>query len=156
MPDLVISKDATGKLSGLSEKGRRAYDKFRKVVSELPVGHTLKFSYKLPRSARHHAYFFAKLQGLYERQERFEDVERLLQWIKVGAGYADFMPTSEGVVAVAQSIAWESLEEQDFIEFHRAATDFLYTERALGYLWPHMTYEQAYKAIDRWHRDYTT
>lgn len=155
MADVVIYKDETGRMVGLGEKGRRAFEKFERKVQELEVGETMKFSYALPRSRPHHGFFFAKLTGLLERQERFNTKEELLEWIKVGAGHVDFMPGALGeLVAMPRSINWITLEEQDFIEFHRAMNDFLWTEHAMAYLWPHLRFEHAYLCIDHWHRDF--
>ena len=81
MPELVIVKDSTGQLEGLGEKGRRAWLKFRKVVSELEPGETMEFSYRLPRSPQHHKFFFARLQALFVRQEAFENVVHLLTFL---------------------------------------------------------------------------
>lgn len=161
MSELVIVKGEDGKLQGLGEKGRRAYEKFRKKVAELEVGETLKFSYKLPRSPGHHRFFFGKLAGmkgipgLLARQEVFEDLDHLLEWLKVGAGHVDFLPGPGGVmVAIPRSIAWDQLEEQDFIEFTRAMNDFLWTDYAQATLWPHLSDEQRHACIESWHRDF--
>ena len=139
MPDLVVYRGEDGKLQGLGEKGRRAWEKFRRVVEGLEVGETMGFSYRLPRSPNHHRFFFARLAELFARQERFDDDERLLEWLKVGAGFVDLMPGPDGaLVAVPKSISWVTLDEQGFIEVHRAIRDFLMTPRAQEYLWPHL------------------
>ena len=139
MPELIVYRGDDGKLQGLGEKGRRAWEKFRRVVEGLEVGETMGFSYRLPRSPQHHRFFFARLAELFARQERFDDDERLLDWLKVGAGYADLMPGPDSsLVAMPRSISWVALDEQGFIEVHRAIRDFLMTPRAQEYLWPHL------------------
>lgn len=139
MPELIVYRDEQGKLQGHGAKGRRAWDKFRRVVSGLEPGETMGFSYRLPRSPQHHRFFFARLAELFERQERFDDEDRLLEWLKVGAGFVDLMPGRDGVlVAIPRSIAWVALDEQGFIEVHRAIRDFLMTPHAQGFLWPHL------------------
>lgn len=153
MPDLIICKDNTGQLEGFGEKGRRAWLKFRKTVAELEPGETMEFSYRLPRSPQHHKFFFARLQVLFERQEAFEDVERLLTFLKVGAGLVDFMPSPRGLVAVPQSIAWVNLDEQQFVEATRAIRDFLWTDVAQAALWPHLSEQRRYQMVEQWHRE---
>jgi hypothetical protein len=154
MPDLVIFKDETGRLSGWGEKGRRAYDKFRKLVAELTPGEMLHFHYRLPRSPQHHRFFFARLAALFERQERFETVEHLLEWLKVGAGHVDLLPGKDGTpVAIPKSIAWHNLDEQGFIEFTRAMNDFLWTHYAQEALWPHLDERQRHAMVDQWFRE---
>ena len=65
------------------------------------------------------------------------------------------MPGRDGIpVAIPKSIAWHNLEEQEFIEFHRAMNDFLWTPHAQAALWPHLDATKRYVCIDRWHRDF--
>jgi len=155
MADVIIFKDESGRMAGLGEKGRRAWEKFCKRLAELEVGETMKFSYALPRSGVHHRYFFAKITGLLERQEQFDTVDALLEWLKVGAGHVDFMPGARGeLIAMPKTIAWHRLEEQDFIEFHREVNDFLWTPHAMAYLWPHLSHEHQYQCIEHWHLDF--
>ncbi len=157
MTELVITKGQDGKLEGLGEKGRRAYSKFRDMVDGLAVGETVWFAFRLPRSPQHHRYFFKKITGLFERQELFQDFDRFMDWLKVGAGFCELLPgPGNQLVAIPKSLAWEKLEEQDFTEFHRALTDFLWTEQPQAALWPQLTAEQRYVMVDRWHRDFQT
>jgi len=155
MSRMVLVRAEDGRLAGLGEKNRRGYEKFKRVISGLEVGETLAFEYRLPRSPNHHKFFFKKLTSLFDRQERFGDFERLLDWLKVGAGWADLLPGQDGIpVAIPKSIAWDNLDEQDFIEFHRAMNDFLWTEPAQAALWPHLQAGKRYVCIDQWHRDF--
>lgn len=155
MPELVIFRNGRGKLEGFGEKGRRAFAKFQKIVSELDFGETLHFSWRMPRSPQHHRFFFAKMTGLFERQERFDDFERLLDWLKTGAGYCDLLPGHDGVpCAIPKSIAWHNLDEQSFIETHKAIVDFLWQPYAQTVLWPHLDDDQRYACVDSWHREF--
>jgi len=152
--ELIIFKNEQGKFEGFGEKGRRAWMKFLKVVGEMAPGETLGFTYKLPRSPRHHRFVFARLAALAERQSTFEDLEHLLVFLKVGAGFVEFMPGPDGrLVAVPKSIAWASLEEQDFIEVKRRIWDFLWTDAAQLALWPHLGREQRYSMVEQWDRE---
>lgn len=150
MPDVIVYRDENGKLAGLGERDRRAFDKFKRRVESLEPGEMLHFSYRLPRSPQHHRFFFARMDGLLARQERFDDREKLIDWLKVGAGHAELLPGLDGVpVAVPRSIAWERLEEQEFIEVHRAIVDFLWSPHAQAYLWPHLSADQRYEAMSQ-------
>ena len=153
MPELIIFKNSAGQLEGFGDKGRRAWQKFRKVVAELEPGETIEFGYHLPRSRRHHRFFFARLQALLERQEAFTDLDHLLTFLKVGAGLVDFMPRSSGLAAVPKSIAWVSLDEQQFVEATRAIQDFLWTDAAQAALWPHLSEQRRYQMVEQWARE---
>lgn len=150
MPDVVLLKDGTGKLDGLGERDRRAWGKFRRLIRDMRPGETVEFSYRLARSPQHHRFFFARLQALLERQESFADLDRLLAFLKVGAGFVDFMPSPIGLVAVPKSIAWANLEEQQFAEVVRAIWDFLWTEAAQIALWPHLGEQGRYQMVKQW------
>ena len=149
MPELIVYRDDSGQLMGLGEKGRRAWAKFTRRVGELEPGEMLTFSYRLPRSPQHHRFFFARIAKLVDRQERFDDISPLLEWLKVGAGHCELLPGPDGVpCAIPKSIAWDRLEEQEFIEVHRAITDFLWTPYAQAYLWPHLSEAQRYAMVE--------
>lgn len=151
MPELLVFKDETGKLAGWGERGRRAYEKWRKLVVGLEPGEMLHFVYRLPRSPRHHRFFFARLAELHAMQERFEDVDHLLEFLKVGAGHVEFIPGRDGqLVALPKSIAWHNLDEQGFIEFTRAMNDFLWTDYAQAVIWPQLDDEQRHGMVACW------
>lgn len=151
MPEIVIFKDDTGRLCGWGEKGRRAYAKWRHIVRSLEPGEMAHFAYRLPRSGRHHRFFFARLAELFGRQETFEDADRMLDWLKVGAGHVDMLPGIDGhPVAIPRSINWASLDEQGFIEFTRAMNDFLWTPHAQAVLWPHLNEQQRHDQVQQW------
>lgn len=154
MVDCVIVKDETGHLSGLGETNRRRYEKFKRVVTGLVPGETVQFSYRLPRSPQHHRYVFARLQALFERQESFADLEHLLVFLKVGAGFVEFMPGPNGqLVAVPKSIAWERLDEKEFTEVRESIWQFLWTKPAQQALWPHLSPDRRYAMVDQWVRE---
>jgi hypothetical protein len=153
MPDVLIVKSDTGHLSGLSAKDHRAYQKFKSVVTGMEPGETMQFSYRLPRSPQHHRYFFARVNDLLGRQEVFSDLDHLMIFLKVGAGFVDFMPGPDGqLVAVPKSIKWIELDEKEFTEVRMAMWDFLWTEQAQAALWPHLGADQRYACVDSWSR----
>ena len=155
MTSMVIYRAEDGKLAGFGERGRRAWLKFVKKVAELEIGETLSFSYVLPRSPVHHSFVFLQMTGLFERQEQFSDIERFLDFLKIGAGFVDYYPGQNGVfVALPKSIAWHKCCEQDFIEFHKSVSDFLWAPYAQAVLWPHLNDAQRYDCIDNWHREF--
>lgn len=151
MPECIVMKDNTGKLAGLDDTSRRRYEKFKRVVMGLEPGETMLFSYRLPRSPQHHRYVFARLQALFERQESFADLEHLMVFLKVGAGFVEFLPGPNGqLVAVPKSIAWERLDEKEFTEVREAIWQFLWTKPAQQALWPHLSPERRNAMVEQW------
>lgn len=149
MSHVTIIRNSQGKLQGLDEKGQRAYAKWRRLVENLEIGQTLTFSYRMPRSPKHHRLFFAKLQSLLARTEAFTDLDKLRYWLVMGAGYADFVPGLDGKPnAIPRSIDFDSMDEADFSELHHAIDNFLWTSRAQETLWPHLNAEQRYRCVE--------
>lgn len=152
MANVVVTKGEDGKLVGLGDKGGRAWRRFLAMVDRLEIGATLQFSYWEPRAPGHHRAFFRMLNALFERQEQFIDVDHLRAWVTVGAGEAEFMPGPAGrMVAFPKSIAWHKLDEAEFTELARKVQDFLWTEPAQRWLWPHLSAEEAYQMVDTMH-----
>ncbi|WP_120967870.1 DUF1367 family protein [Comamonas sp. lk] len=149
MSRLVITKGMDGKLCGLDEKGQRAYNKFKAVVAGLLPGQTLGFTFRVPRSPQHHAFFFLKLQKLLERTEEFADLDKLRAWVILGAGYADFVPGLDGKPnAIPKSMDFDNMDEAEFSELHRAVDAFLWTLRAQAILWPALNADQRWACME--------
>lgn len=152
MPDCVIVRNPDGKLAGLGEKNAKRYSKWRRMVEELDVGETLVFSWKLPRSRRHHGFFFSKLGELFDRQERFPDEDRLLDWLLVGAGHCDLVPGFGGqLVALPRTINWSECDEQTFTEAARGIEEFMWESYAQEFLWPHLAPAARHENVVGWH-----
>jgi len=157
MSAVVLVKLPDGKLEGFGEKGARAWAKFRTRIGALEPGETLHFEWREPRSPKHHRLFFAKLRGLFDRQEQFDSEDKLRAWLTVGAGYCTFVPGPDGcMVALPDSIAWVSLDEADFSDLHAKVDNFLWTDHAREFLWPHLTAQQTYDMVDQFQTEYET
>lgn len=138
MPTVILHRAQDGKLEGLSERDKKAYAKFRKRLDTLGDG-SLLFSWQEPRSAPYHRRFFALLNTLLESQEQFQDIEHLLAWLKVGAGYADLVPGPKGKpVAMPKSINFAALDQAEFEPVALAIIGFLRSTYATRFLWPHL------------------
>lgn len=149
MSDVVVYKDEAGKLRGLGEKGDRAWQRFRSYLESMAVGETISFAWFKPRSPKFHRLFFAFLGELMDRQEQFDDINALRAWLTVGAGYATFVPGPTGrMVALPKSIAWHRMDDNEFRELVLAVWDFLRTEHAQRFLWPHLDDGKAVEQVE--------
>ena len=149
MSKVVIIKNNEGKLQGLDEVGQRAYAKWRKLVEALPIGQTLSFAYRMPRSPEHHRLLFAKLQSLLSRTEAFIRLDHLRYWLVMGAGYVDFIPGLDGKPnAIPRSMDFETMDETEFSELHRCVDNFLWSARAQEMLWPALDSEGRYRCVE--------
>lgn len=138
MPTVTLHLGDTGKLEGLSERDRKAYAKFRKRVDGLGQD-SITFTWREPRSGPYHRRFFLILNAVFDAQEQFQNDEHLLDWLKVGAGYADLLPGPKGKpVAIARSISWASLDQAEFEPIAEAIWRFARSTHATRFLWPHL------------------
>jgi hypothetical protein len=148
MPTVTLHIGDSGKLEGLSEKDRKAYAKFRQRLERLGDS-SLTFTWREPRSGPFHRRFFAMVNALLEAQEQFQDVDHMLTWLKVGAGYADLVPGPKGKpVAMAKSIKWDKLDQAEFEPIANAIFGFTYSTYATRFLWPHLSDEDGYQMVD--------
>lgn len=152
MPECVIHVDANGRLAGLGDRNQKRYAKWCAMVRALELGETLAFSWKHPRSPRHHRFFFCKLRELFDRQERFSDQDRLLDWLLVGIGYCDLVPGPDNTpCALPRSVNWIDCDEQTFTEVTRSLDEFLWSPYAQEFLWPHLTAQLRHENVEGWH-----
>lgn len=139
MTTMTVMRGPDGKLTGFSEKDKRAYGKFKKSVEELVVGELFTLSTWFPRNPKLHRLHFALINALYEQQEQFEDPEPLRKWLYVGAGYADFLPGPKGkMVAIPKSVAYDKIDDAEFSELHTKVIEFMRAHYCQSFLWPHL------------------
>lgn len=155
MSKVVITKDRQGKLCGVSAADQRAFARWRKRATELAPGDTLTFSFWLPRSPEHHAFFFLKLNRLLECTESFDDDTNLRHWLVMGAGHCDFVPGLDGKPnAIPKSLNFEKMDEAEFCELQRAIDQFLWTGHAQAVLWPALDEQQRWDCMDSFLRSF--
>lgn len=148
-----VVRGEDGRLRGLTPKDEKRRTKMRIELDALEVGEAVRVGgIKRPRSPRHFGFFFSKIQELVDRQERFPDVERILDWLLVGAGHCDLVPGFGGqLVALPRSISWEQCDEQTFIEVHRGIDEFMWEDYAQELLWPHLSEAARHENVTGWH-----
>lgn len=149
MSKCTLIKDEQGKLQGVSEKDNKAYSKWKNSVSILEIGQTLSFSFRIPRSLKHHRLFYKKLSTLLSRSETFTDLDKLRAWVMMGAGYADFVPGLDGQpCAIPRSMDFDSMDEAEFSAMHSDVDAFLWGQHAQGILWPSLTPDKRWECME--------
>jgi hypothetical protein len=148
MPEVVVFKGEDGKLAGHGDKGERAYARFLARCRDMQHGATLAFSWREPRAPGSHRFFFAFLRGLFDRQEVFADADEMRAWLTVGAGYVRFVQGRDCLVALPQSIAFDKLDEDEFQDLIQRVKQFLWEPHAQGFLWPHLSEQQRFDAVE--------
>jgi len=128
-----------GMIDGLGERGRKQWRGFWNRLLKLEPGEMMKLKTHLQRSGPFHRRHFAIEQALFDAQERFDDFDQYLYWLKVGAKWVTWAPgPSGGVVPIPKSISYAVADELEFRRFHSQAMAFLHGPHAAKYLWPHL------------------
>lgn len=149
MTTIIVTKNERGKLCGFGEKHQKSYARFRKAIDNLEYGELLTLDFWFPRNARRHRKHFAMLAVIFDAQERFDDSEQMRMWLQIGAGHCEYVPGMDGeICAIPRSIAWSKMDDAEFEAHHRAVKDFLRTEHARAFLWPHLSEAQSHEMVE--------
>jgi len=103
----------------------------------------------VPRSPKFHKMHFVMVRALFDAQEQWADDYVFRKWLEVGAGHCRYAPGAKGrMVAIPDSISYESLDDVEFEEIHGKVKDFIRSEYARRFLWPHLTDEQTWQTVE--------
>lgn len=150
MPTVTLTRDEAGKLIGLTDPDKRAYQKFRERLDGLSISDCISFTWRDPRSGQHHRFFFVALGHIFDQQEQFDRPDDFRLWAEVGAGHCRFVPGPNGrMVALPKSINYSTLDEVQFGLVKESIFMFLRSERACAFLWPDVKPIEALAMVDR-------
>ena len=148
MTTITITKDDTGKLTGLGEKDKIAYARLKKRLQDLEQGECLSLDVWFDRRQKFHALHFVILTRIFDAQEQWADLEQFRMWTTVGAGHCVFVPGPGGkMVAIPKSISWGQMDDADFQVHHKKVVDFLRSQRATRFLWPTLSDQETGEMI---------
>lgn len=129
-------------VDGLGEQNRRRWRGWWKRLLSLEPGEMVELTSYQERILWYHKKHFLLEQRLFDGQEQFTNFERFRDWLKVGAGFVEYLPnpmSTEGLMAFPKSVAWDQLPQLEFEEFHANCLEFIRTDRCSGRLWPHLS-----------------
>lgn len=136
-------------IGGLGEQDQRRWNWLWNHVKRMGEGETFQFKTIFRRHGPFHRYHMLLESRVFDAQERIKDFEQFRLWLKLGAGYVDWMAGPKGgVVPVPKSISYEQCEESEMREFHGSAVEFLRSAHACKYLWPALSPIAAGQAMD--------
>jgi len=148
MPTITLHLNSNKQLAGITERDQRAWSKFVHKTKTLGED-SITFSYHVPRSGPYHRRYFAQINALFEAQEQFQDIDMFRKWLEVGAGFAEFCPSSTGkMCAIPKSIAYDKLDQQEFQNIHDKIFEFARSEHARFFLYPHLSDGVSMNMID--------
>lgn len=139
---VTVRRVMFGIIDGLGERGKKKWRRFLNGLMSLEPGEMVDIKTHKARSGPFHRRHMLIETRVFEAQEKFEHFEQFRNWLKVGAGFCDWVPGPRGaVMPVPKSIAFDKLEEGDMRQVHDDMIAFLRTEHAGRTLWRHLTPE---------------
>lgn len=149
MTSITLTRNHEGQIDGFGEKDRKAWARFVKKMKALEPGELIKVSSWFPRNGKFHRLHFGMLGQLFDQQEQFDDADKLREWLQIGAGYATFLPGPTGkMVAIADSIAFDKMDDEQFAEHHEKVKAFMRSEHCQRFLWPHLSAQEQMGLVD--------
>ncbi len=112
-------------LRGSTPADHDAWMKFKRRLDSMQPGSWLRLEWVRPRHGAHHRKLFALLALVADNSETYDTTEKALVAVKLVTGYADPVidPITGELIQVPRSIAYESMEQDDFDRFYEAAID---------------------------------
>ncbi|HEY8606609.1 MAG TPA: DUF1367 family protein [Noviherbaspirillum sp.] len=136
-------------IDGLSDADKKTWRRLWNWVMQATAGEILSIETWTPRNSRFHRRHMKIEAEVFKSQERITGFEQFRTWLKIGAGFVDWMAGPKGgVVPVPRSISYKKCDEDTMRQFHEDAIVFLRTVHAQKYLWPHLPAEKAQEMVE--------
>lgn len=128
-----------GIVDGLGDRGRKQWRRFVNGLLRLEPGEMVEIKTHKARSGPFHRRHMVIETAVFQAQEKFEHFEQFRNWLKVGAGFCDWIPGPRGaVIPVPRSIAFDKLEDDAMRQVHDDMVAFLRSDHAGKTLWRHL------------------
>ena len=135
-------------VDGFSRDDKEAWRRFWTRIREMEPGEMMTIDVRMPRSGPYHRRHMKIEQAVFDSQDRFRNFEQFRYWLKVGAGWVDWLPgPTGGVVPVPKSISYAAADQEEFIRYHRAVVAFLREGHAALFFWKHLG-DRAHEMMD--------
>ena len=135
----VVRQFLFGLFKGATDKDDKRWNRFWRMAVSKEAGEMFDVETCFPRYTPYHKRHMKIEQDVFNAQDRFKDFSQFRNWLKIGAGFVDWVVGPKGgIVPLPRSIEYSKLEEQEFREFHDNLIDFLRGEHAAPYLWRHL------------------
>lgn len=151
--DARISEDDSGPMrrflfemvDGATDKDKKAWRRFVRSLNESPAGSYFTIVIKRQRNSQFHRLCMAVVLAVFKSQETFEDFSLFRQFLKVGAGFVDYIPDAETgeLRAIPKSQSYEDSSEEDVRQFFEDMCTFMRSPNCCATLWPKAPIEQS-------------
>jgi hypothetical protein len=144
-----------GIVDGLGDRGRKQWRRFINGLLRMEPGEMVEIKTHKARSGPFHRRHMVIETAVFQAQEKFEHFEQFRNWLKVGAGFCDWIPGPRGaVIPVPRSIAFDKLEDDEMRQVHDDMVAFLRSEHAGKTLWRHLALPARMEMVESVLRDF--
>lgn len=145
----VLRRFFSEHVRGMDSTHHRRWTRFARSLFFAQPGEGFQLFLMEERSGPFHRRHRVILERIFAVQERYRDIEKMHDWIKVGAGFIDWQPGKDSKpVAIPKSTAFEVCAEAEMREYHEAAIEFLRTPYALRRLFTHVKTSQRAEMLE--------
>lgn len=145
----VMREAMFGMVDGLAETDRKGWRRFWNGILRLAPGEIFSIETWTPRHAGFHKRHMVIETAVFKAQERVASFDQFRAWLKIGAGFVDWLAGPKGgVVPVPRSISYKKADEETMRAFHGDAMAFLRGPHAARFLWPHLKDGKADEMMD--------
>jgi hypothetical protein len=137
-------------IDGATDKDKSAWRRFVKAMNTAQAGDYFTIDLKRQRNEKFHKLVFAVILAGFRAQEHFMDIEVYRQWIKLGAGFAVFIPDEKTgeLKAIPKSQSFDESSEEEVRQFFDDMCAFMRSATYSATLWPHAPIEGSMLAME--------
>lgn len=136
-------------IGGLRDEDKRSWARFWRGILDAEVGELFSIETWFARFGKFHRLHMKMESVVFDSQERIDTFEQFRIWLKIGAGFVDWLPGPKGgIVPIPRSISYKAADEAVFQQFHIDSIRFLRTAHAQKTLWPHLTELQRVEMLE--------
>jgi hypothetical protein len=138
-----------GLFKGATEQDDKRWNRFWRMAVGKEAGEIFDIETTFPRYTPFHRRHMKIESDVFDAQERFKNFDMFRDWLKIGAGFVEWVPGAKGgIVPLPKSVSYSKTDEQEFREFHDNVIGFLRGDHAAPYLWRHLPKEKAHEMMD--------
>lgn len=135
----IVSRFLFENIKGLDTQNNNRWKRLWSQIWNAEPGEGFQLYSAEDRSGPFHRRHRVILERLFQSQDRFRNIEKLHDWLKVGSAFVTWEPgKDQKPVAIPRSTAFEKCSENEMREFHEDMVEYLHEPRAQRYLWKHL------------------